>query len=238
MNDFMQSVSAGVRRSLPLVIGFIPVGFVLGVQASEKSIPLWQIAMMTSLNFAGGSELVAVGLWSAALNSLLIISITFFINSRHILMGLCLSPHITHWTRRQKIIAAFLMCDESWALSYTEAKRNQSARFSTYMASALMLYFTWTASTAVGWLFAPYLKGIAGQSLLLIFPIVFFVLLRGIWRGNVDTLCWSVALLTAIVTYLIFPGPAYLMAGTGAGVLSGMIRQRFTGSHRITSRSF
>lgn len=228
MNDlFKQSVWIGVKRSIPLVIGFVPVGFVLGIQASEKSMPLWQIGMMTGLNFAGGSEFVAVGLWSAVLNSLLIIAITFFINSRHILMGMCLSPYVSHRTRTQKFIGAFFMCDESWALGYSEGKGgHRSISFTTYITSALLLYSTWSGSTMIGWIFAPYLKGIGSHSLMLIFPIVFFVLLKGIWRSHTDSLCWLIALIAAITTYLVVPGPTYLMVGTGAGVLAGIIQKK------------
>ncbi|SUA24157.1 AzlC-like protein [Neisseria gonorrhoeae] len=46
-----------------------------------------EMLLMTGMNFAGGSEFATVNLWAEPLPILLIATITFMINSRHILMG-------------------------------------------------------------------------------------------------------------------------------------------------------
>ncbi len=68
------------------MLGFIPFGFVLGAQAAAQHMKVWQVPLMTGVNFAGGSEFAAVGLWASPPPLLLIAMATLLINCRHILM--------------------------------------------------------------------------------------------------------------------------------------------------------
>lgn len=65
----------GIRTTLPLLAGIIPLAFILGTQGAQHGLSGVGMAMMAGLNFAGGSEFAAVALWSAA-PSLLVIFMT------------------------------------------------------------------------------------------------------------------------------------------------------------------
>ena len=39
------------------------------------------------------------------------VAITFLINSRHLLMGAALAPHLKHLPKRRALPALFLICD-------------------------------------------------------------------------------------------------------------------------------
>ena len=64
----------GVKESLPMLIGLLPLALILGVQGAQKGMSVLEMPLMTGLNFAGGSEFAAVGLWGDPLPSLLIIA--------------------------------------------------------------------------------------------------------------------------------------------------------------------
>ena len=51
----------GFKDAFPVMLGFIPFGFVLGAQAVAQHMKVWQVPLMTGVNFAGGSEFAAVG---------------------------------------------------------------------------------------------------------------------------------------------------------------------------------
>lgn len=72
----------GSRTSLPIMLGFIPSGMVLGAFCVNKGFPVWGVPMLTGLNFAGGSEFASVALWTMPPNILLIAAVTLLINSR------------------------------------------------------------------------------------------------------------------------------------------------------------
>lgn len=118
-----QEIKRGVIAALPIIISFIPFALVLGAQAIQKGMAAGEIGLMTAMNFAGGSEFVAVNLWSSPPHLLLIALMTLLVNSRHILMGAALTPYLKDLPKRKVLFALFFMCDESWALSFADAKK-------------------------------------------------------------------------------------------------------------------
>src|SRR3712207_5663188 len=87
-------IQRGLKAVLPMMLSFVPFGLLLGAQASQKGLSVVEVPLMTGLNFGGGSEFAAVGLWTSPPLVLLIVAITLLINSRHLLMGATLAPHL------------------------------------------------------------------------------------------------------------------------------------------------
>lgn len=63
-----------------MMLSFVPFGLLLGVQAGQEGLSGVEVPLMTGLNFGGGSEFAAVGLWTSPPLILLIVAITFLIN--------------------------------------------------------------------------------------------------------------------------------------------------------------
>lgn len=215
----------GLKDSLPMLIGLIPFGTILGAQAAQKGMSVLETVLMMGFNFAGGSEFAVVGLWQNPLPVLLILSTTFMINSRHILMGAALSPYISHLPKRKLLPTLFLMVDESWALAIAEAKRREQLGlppFSLphYMAFSLVIYIGWISCGFIGARFGALLGDVEQYGFAMAFPAVFLVLMKGMWRGLRPALPWLVSLITAAAVYLIHPqGGWYVIVGTAAGLL-------------------
>lgn len=89
-NEFIR----GIKESSPMLIGLLPWALILGMQGGQKGMSWLEMLLMTGMNFAGGSEFATVNLWAEPLPILLIATVTFMINSRHILMGAALAPHL------------------------------------------------------------------------------------------------------------------------------------------------
>ena len=122
-SEFLQ----GILDTLPVIIGLLPFALILGIQGGNKGMSALEMAMMTGLNFAGGSEFAAVGLWAQPLPILLIIGVTFMINIRHILMGAALTPYIKHLPMKKILPTLFFMTDESWAMSMADIRKRKEA---------------------------------------------------------------------------------------------------------------
>src|SRR5262245_34457009 len=82
----------GLAAACPVMLGFVPFALVLGDQAAQQGFNLAEVPLMTGLNFGGASEFAAVKLWASPPPVLLIVAMTFLINSRHLLMGAALAP--------------------------------------------------------------------------------------------------------------------------------------------------
>lgn len=219
----------GMRASLPITLGVAPAGLVLGAQAAQKGLSLLELPMMTGLNFAGGSEFAAVGLWTSPPHILLIVSVTFLVNSRHILMGATLAPFIQHLPRRIALPALFLMCDESWVMALTDAKQREADgvrpgfSLTYYLGLSLVLYVSWVVFTTLGAALGPVLGDVRSWGLDMVFPATFLVLLRGLWKGWRASAPWFVSLLAGAVTYCCVPGAWYVVTGALAGLLTAYL---------------
>lgn len=106
-----------------------------------------EMLLMTGMNFAGGSEFATVNLWAAPLPILLITTITFMINSRHILMGAALALHLKGIPLKKAAPALLFMCDESRAMAFSEIQKRKAAglpafNMPSYMDACFILYIT------------------------------------------------------------------------------------------------
>ena len=215
-----------VRVALPILVALIPLAMVLGAKSARKGISPVEVALMTALNYAGGSEFAAIGLWTSPLPVAVIVGMTFLVNSRHLLMGAALGPYLSHLPRRIVYPALFFMVDESWAIGIADA-RSRAARgllpafsLTFYMCFSLMFWVTWFSCATLGAVLGPVIGDIERWGLDMAFPAIFLVLIRGMWTSMRAARPWAVSLVAAAVTYLLVPGAWYVPAGAVAGLIT------------------
>ncbi|MCP1660901.1 AzlC family ABC transporter permease [Neisseria perflava] len=215
----------GMKDCSPMLIGLLPWAIILGVQGGQKGMSWLEMLMMTGMNFAGGSEFAAVNLWAHPLPILLIATVTFMINSRHILMGAALAPYMKGMPLKKVMPALFFMCDESWAMGLAEAQRRKAAglggfNLPYYMGVCFIFYTFWISFAAIGAAVGPMFGDVAAWGFGMAFPAVFLVLMRGMWEGFAAARPWLVSLIVAAVTYLSVDGAWYVPAGALSGLLA------------------
>ena len=217
----------GVKISIPMLLGIIPFALVLGAQATQKGFSFIEVPLFTGLNFAGGSEFAILELWTNPPNILMLMFITFLVNSRHLLMGASLVPYLRHLPNKQVFPALFFMCDESWAVALADAQKrqvqtgiNHAFNLSFYAGLCFALYLMWVGFTALGGAIGPILGDASRFGFDMAFPAVFLVLLRGMWKGLHAARPWLVSLVTAALAYLYLPQGWHVPIGAVAGIAS------------------
>lgn len=217
----------GLRDAVPVLLGFLPFGLVLGAQATQKGLSAVEVPLLTGLNFGGGSEFAAIAMWTSPLQVALLVAITFMVNSRHLLMGMALAPMVRHLPRRMVLPALFLMCDESWAMGLADAQRRGGRLdLGYYLGLSLALYLTWITATAAGAVIGPVLGDASRFGFDMAFPAVFLVMLARMWKGTRAALPWLVSLVCAGLVYLALPGAWYVPAGALSGVIAAYLLAR------------
>lgn len=76
---YVAEMGRGLRAALPVMLGFVPFALVLGAQAAQKGLSLFEVPMMTGMNFGGGSEFAAIHLWSSPPHIALIVAMSFLV---------------------------------------------------------------------------------------------------------------------------------------------------------------
>lgn len=217
----------GLKDCLPVLFGMLPFALILGAQAAQKGMSLLETVLMMGLNYAGGSEFAAVGLWASPIPVLLIIAMTAMINSRHILMGAALVPHLRGLPLKKLLPTLFVMTDETWAMGIADAKqrgKHAPLNLPYYWGTAASLYVVWVLGGGIGAWLGPVLGDLQRWGFGMAFPAVFLVLLRGMWRGWRRALPWLVSAVAAAAVWHFFPQSGwYVPVGAAAGLLAAAL---------------
>ena len=113
----------GIKKGLPITMGYIPVSFTFGLMAVNGGLPAWMAIFISMSNltsagqFAGTSLIINNGsLFEIALT-------TFVINIRYMLMSLSISQKISPDMKRAlRSIIAFGITDETFTIAAMEDK--------------------------------------------------------------------------------------------------------------------
>lgn len=110
------SVLRGIVRALPIVIGYVPIGFAYGVLAKQAGLSTFNTVAMSVLVYAGSAQLIGAGLFAAGAPALSIVATTFIVNLRHMLFSASLSPYLKGWRTGELATFAYELTDETFAV--------------------------------------------------------------------------------------------------------------------------
>ena len=105
-----------MKMALPIVTGYVPVSFAFGVLAVNVGMSPLDALLMGLLYFAGSGQLMTVAMLAAGTAYLPIILSTAVVNLRHVLMSAAMVPPLKHWPAWRKLIFAYELTDETFAL--------------------------------------------------------------------------------------------------------------------------
>ena len=171
---------AGAIQALPIMLGYLPVGFAYGILAQKAQISVFNTLLMSIIVFAGSSQLIAVGLISAGVAPVSVILTTFVVNLRHMLMSAALSPFLHRWRKRALAGFAFQLTDETFALHSTRlpdsVSQSKSIRGETF-AINILSQSAWVLGTWLGILGGKMVADIEPLALDYALPAMFIALL-------------------------------------------------------------
>ncbi|MDH7479340.1 MAG: AzlC family ABC transporter permease, partial [Syntrophomonadaceae bacterium] len=110
------TLSTGIKSALPIVMGYLPIGFAFGVLAVQEGIGVLPTLSMSVLVFAGSAQLIAVGLIGAGASWVSIALTTFVVNLRHLLMSAALAPYLKSLARWEVGWFGYQLTDETFAV--------------------------------------------------------------------------------------------------------------------------
>ncbi|MCL6415566.1 AzlC family ABC transporter permease [Aestuariirhabdus sp. Z084] len=145
-------IRSGARDTIPLIVGAIPFGIIFGTLAVTNGLSPWTAMAMSLFVFAGSSQFIAVGLLAIGSSPAVVILTTFVVNLRHLLYAASLVPYVRHLSQRWRILLAFGLTDESYAV-VANRYFNQQARDRNhwyFLGSTLAMWSNWQLCTLLG----------------------------------------------------------------------------------------
>ncbi|WP_417292792.1 AzlC family ABC transporter permease [Desulfovibrio porci] len=140
----------GLRRALPIVLGYVPVGFAFGVLAVKNNIPPSLAVAMAVLMFSGSGQFVFASLWGAGAGILSVIAAVFIVNLRYLLMSAAESPWLARLPRGQRFLLGLGLTDETFAVHITALQRGWPLNPGVMYICNSTTHLAWVIGCTVG----------------------------------------------------------------------------------------
>lgn len=167
----------GFLRALPIVLGYLPVGFAFGVLAVKNNIPPIAAIAMSILHFAGSGQFVFAGLWGAGASILSVMLTVLVVNLRHLLMSAALTPHIGIMKRWQRFFFGYELTDETFGVHITAFQQGWRACLPTLYVCNMTAHSAWISGTVLGVFCGEMISDVRPLGLDFALPAMFLALL-------------------------------------------------------------
>lgn len=216
----------GVRAAAPVMLGYVPIGFAFGVLARTTGLSVAEVGLMSLLVYAGSSQFIGTGMIGAGTAAPAIISTTFLINLRHLLMSTALVPSLRENASWQNSLLAYGITDETFAVN-TAILQGRPAKVA-YMAGVhVAAQSTWVVASVVGALIGQMAGNTEALGLDFALPAMFVGLLMPNLRGEerkARLVAALVAAALAVAALVLFPGNSWaIIAATLVAATLGVM---------------
>jgi len=216
---------AGSREVAPSLVGTIPFGLVVGIASVAAGLTPFEGVSLSVLAFSGIAQLVAVQLMAAQSPLLITVTAALIVSLRLLMYSAALAPHLAHLSPRWRWLIAYLMTDQSFAMTvrrYGEPGDRKDKHW-FFIGASMTLFWTWQLAVVVGVLAGAGVP--ASWSLDFVVVLTFIALLVPVVRTRADFAAAIVAATVALAT----TGLAYrlsLVVGSLAGIAVGLVLDR------------
>lgn len=145
----IKDIFEGIKMALPMMAGYVPLGFACGIVCAQAGMNVFQIILMSALVYAGAGQYIAGAMIIAGATPLSIIITTLIVNSRHVLYTSVLYPYVAGWSFLKQSLFAFQITDEVFAVHSTSMAKNQSNTVISFSVN-IFSHFSWITSNVLG----------------------------------------------------------------------------------------
>jgi predicted branched-subunit amino acid permease len=162
---------AGVRASLPLLVGIVPFGLVAGVAAVDAGLSPPAALGMSVVIFAGAAQLAVIDLLRSDTSLVVVVVTGVIINLRMLMYSASIAPYFERYRSRWKAVLAYFLTDQAYAVSIARYETGDTTGSDTdvdtdnadgtdddagrthdwfYLGVGATIWAVWVVSTAVG----------------------------------------------------------------------------------------
>ena len=136
------------KMTIPVLMGYIPLGMAFGLLLSQLLIPWYYAFYMSVFIFAGSGQFLALGMFATQASILEIAIATFLLNLRHTFYGLSMISTFKKFSWKKNYLI-FGLTDETFALLKTnDVKEDQ--REKVYLIITALNQSYWIIGSVLG----------------------------------------------------------------------------------------
>ena len=218
-----KTFSKGSLDILPLMIPVVPFGIIFGAIGIELGFGPYVTYATSIIIFSGASQIVILQLLSAGASSLVVITSSSVVSTRHLLYGAVVSQYLNKLSLQWKLLLSYLLTDQSFAVSNEYFKKNINNNFKHYylLGSGITLWLIWQITTIIGIILGSIVPDELGLTFTI--PLTFLALLVNYLR-NINHLIVIIVSGVSSILFFEFPFKSYIIISSivaliGASVL-------------------
>jgi predicted branched-subunit amino acid permease len=219
-------VRAGAAAIAPMLVGVIPFGLVAGATAVSDGFGVGAAVGMSTIVFAGASQLAAFQALASGGSAVVAAIAACTINLRMLLYSASLAPHLAHEKTGRRLLAAYLLTDQAYAVSITRWQAGDTepeGRLPYYLGAGVTLWAVWQLSTLAGALAGAALP--SDLPLDFAVPLVFLVLLVPTLTSRPALVAAAAGGGAAVVAAELGAGSLSILAGAVVGIAAGALAE-------------
>jgi len=223
-------LKTGAKDAIPVVLGYLPLGFAFGVLASQAGMTVLQATAMSILCFTGAGQYIALGVIQAQGAVITAIIANLLVNVRYFLFTTSMVPFLkNHVNPITASILSYGVTDETYAVSMNRYQTHPPT--ASYMAGLnLTAHMGWISSTLLGAVLGSMVTNTDRFGLAFALPAMYICLLVMLVNRKSDALIALVSAVLCLVIGYAWPwsmGNMFNMviATVAAAALGVMIRE-------------
>lgn len=219
-----RDVRRGIADTIPLLVPVVPFALVIGLTIAESPLPNLVGWLGASFIFGGAAQLTLVTLAAEGAGLLAVIVAGLVVNARHFVYSVALSPSFGPQPTWFRWLGPYFLIDQEFALAIFRVDDPPGSFRRYYLASGITFWCTWQVTVALGLVVGPVIP--ERWSLEFAVPLMFLGLVLGAMKAAPAVVA---ALTGALVSWLALgiPNRGGILAGTAAGILAGVMAERW-----------
>lgn len=143
----------GVKACLPTVLGYLSIGLAAGVIERAAGLNIIEIALLSTLLYAGSAQFVTTAMFAAGNPISSIILAIFFINLRHLLLSASLAPYFQKLSFAKHFFVGSLLTDETFGVAMLEGLNKKEIPYHWMVGLNITAYLNWILANIIGAMF-------------------------------------------------------------------------------------
>lgn len=140
----------GLRAATTTGFGYISIGLAFGVVSAASGLSAIDVALLSVLVYGGAAQFAIVAMLVAGQSLTAIVTTTFFINLRNLLLSLHAATFFPQANLFESILMGSLITDETYGVLLGEKNKQSVLSVSWMYGNNLVGYLAWVGSTIAG----------------------------------------------------------------------------------------
>lgn len=150
----------GFRRGLPIMLGYLPVGFAFGVLAVKNGISPGLAVAMGILMFSGSGQFVFASLWGQGASILAVGAAVTIINLRYLVMSLAEAPWMDGVPAIKRFFLGWGVTDETFVVHAAAIQSGWKINTAAMFVCNASTQAAWVSGSAIGAFLGSYVSDV------------------------------------------------------------------------------